>query len=260
MSSNLPRIIFVINSQEQSSLAFNENSEQLFNNKDVGIILYPLEDNSSSSDCYPGEDLVNKLQQQGLIQTGNILIKSPFNDDYALATDASQTFALAKHSIFTELCGYLGAKEVLVNEVKINNKTKKSLFKTKLEIDGVTKLVPADVNTEREEAEKIEIQVELRTKFAGSNPNFTAVNQLLTNTQLENDQYMKSLVGLRQMENLAQEQEVSLNLSRESNVNFKIGASLLAKFPSLLEVNGIAEYQSSIQNVTEYNFRYKVTF
>jgi asparagine synthetase B (glutamine-hydrolysing) len=83
---------------------------------------------------------------------------------------------------------------------------------------------------------------------------------LRESSRLAGEQHTESLVGFRKAESPEKELEVSLNLNKESKRNFRFAANLIAGVPTLLQIKAIADYQSSIQAITEYSLTYKVIF
>jgi hypothetical protein len=253
MKSARPRVILILHREMVDELEFKADGERLLSDPEVKVISYP---------SGLGDSLVEELKKKNLFHPDSLLVQSPFGGFYALADEANEVFAYEKHFSFTQLCGYLGAKEVKIEEVALQKEDRTSAFSARLGAEGEFKLAPVNAKAEidKEQAERFARKFLLHTFFEGASPNFTEVERLLTEKCLAGEQHIESLVGFRKAENLVKELEVSLNLSKESKRNFRFAASLIAGVPTLLQVKAIADHQSSIQTVIEYSLTYKVIF
>jgi hypothetical protein len=253
MKSARPRIILILQKEVVDELEFKVDGEKLLSNPEIKVISYP---------SGRGDPLVEELKKKNLFHPDSLLVQSPFGGFYALADEANEVFAYEKHFSFTELCGYLGAKEVKIEEVDLQKEDRTSAFSARLGTEGEFKLAPINAKAEidKEQAEKFARKFRLRASFEGSAPNFSEVERLLAEKHLAGEQHIESLVGFRKAESPVKELEVSLNLSKESKRNFRFAANLIAGVPALLQIKAIADYQSSIQAITEYSLTYKVIF
>lgn len=198
-------------------------------------------------------DLEEKLDSRGLLEPGNLLIQSPYdNSDYVVFDKASSTFALTKYLHFTTLCGLLGAREVTVEQIEVKTLTGKQIFKgsiDSLHSDGSIEVVNRTF-------EEIRNNIRLQSKFGGSDPDLEKAEAHLRQYQLLNDMSMKSLIDQRKGRNPIKSRELTLSLSEESKRNFQVVGNI--KVP--VYANLQAQIEKVSKEVYEFTLTIKVEF
>jgi hypothetical protein len=238
------KAILVISPHELTRLEFTPGGNDLLLSEQVYLLDSSGEVTSS---------LEKKLDGSGLLETGTLLIQNPYDtSDYVVLDKASSTFALTKYLHFTTLCGLLGAREVVVEQIEIKTLTGKQVFKGSLNnpfADGKIE----GVNTTFEE---IRNNIKLQSKFGGGEPNIEEADAHLRQYQLSNDISMKSLIDQRKGNNPIKSRELTLSLSEESKKNLKAITDI--KFP--VYANLQAQIEQVKKEVYEFNLTVKVEF
>ncbi|MGB3403006.1 MAG: hypothetical protein WBA77_09965 [Microcoleaceae cyanobacterium] len=180
------------------------------------------------------DNLVDKLREDSnLLNPGNLLIQSPYNpSEYKPVDQAYSSFSLEKFYHFTTLCGYLGATEVLIEQIEIETKNKELLFEGTLEAlqsDGELAVKKGNIG-------EISKFIQLKHEFYGGKPNIDEAEAYLGQYRLRGDISMKSLIdqrkfgGLKSREMiLALSDNVVNTLEIVTDINVPIYTKLKAK-------------------------------
>jgi hypothetical protein len=193
------------------------------------------------------DSLEEKLDSKGLLESGNLLIQSPYDySDYVMLDKAPSTFALAKYLHFTTLCGLLGAKKVVAEQIEVKTLTGKQIFKGSLDNP-----YNAKVEAVNRTFEEIRNNIKLQSTFDGCEPDLEAAEAHLRNYQLSNDISLKSLIDQRKGKNPIKTRELTLSISEESR------RSILAitdiKFPVY------ANLQAQVEQVKKEGYEFTLT-
>ncbi|HEY9826775.1 MAG TPA: hypothetical protein V6D19_15140 [Stenomitos sp.] len=238
------KAILVISPHELTRLEFTTGGNDLLLSEQIYLLDSSGEVTSS---------LEKKLDDSGLLEPGNLLIQNPYDtSDYVILDKASSTFALTKYLHFTTLCGLLGAREVIVEQIEVKTLTGRQVFKGSLN-NPFTEGKMEGVNTTFEE---IRNNIKLQSKFGGGEPNIEEADDHLRQYQLSNDISMKSLIDQRKGTNPIKSRELILSLSEESKKNLKAITDI--KVP--VYANLQAQLEQIKKEVYEFTLSVKVEF
>ncbi len=238
------KAILVISPHELTRLEYTPGGNDLLLSEQIHLLV-PSDEASSY--------LEKKLENSGLLEEGALLIQNPYDSsDYVVLEKSASTFALAKYLHFTTLCGFLGAREVTVEQIEVKTSTGKQLFKGSLNSSGVTGKLGAQSKT----FEQIRNQLEIRSTFQGGNPNIEEAKAHLNKYQLLSDHSMTSLIAQRSGSNPLQSRELTLSLSEEFKKNFKAVADI--NVPVYLDLQ--AQIEQLKKEVYEFTLTVKVEF
>jgi len=208
------KAIWVLKKKDIRRLEYEEGGNKILLNDELYIL--------SLTDDLQG-DLVNKLDKSGLLEPGNFLIQSPYDpSEYEVLDKASFNFVLAKYHLFTTLCGYLGAREVSIEQIEIKNSKGETKFQ------GSIETLPATGNLEGSQItyEDIRNNILLHSTFPGSSPDVEAAEAHLAQHRLLSDMSMKSLISQRKGNNPIKSRTLTLNLSQESVSTLRVAAGI----------------------------------
>ena len=240
------KAILVVDTHDLTTLKHTPGGSELLLNEQV-YLLVPSDEASSS--------LEKKLEKSGLLEEGSLLIQNPYDSsDYVVLEKSASTFALAKYFHFTTLCGFLGAREVTVEQIEVKTSTGKQVYKGSLNSSGVTGNIEAQSKTF--EQIRNQLRIEMRSTFPGGNPNIEEAEAHLNKYQLLSDHSMTSLIAQRSGSNPLQSRELTLSLSEEFKKNFKAIADI--NVPVYLDLQ--AQIDQLKKEVYEFNLTVKVEF
>lgn len=238
------KAILVISSHELTRLEYTPGGNELLLSEQIHLLV-PSDEASSS--------LEKKLENSGLLEEKSLLIQNPYDSsDYVVLEKSASTFALAKYLHFTTLCGFLGAREVTVEQIEVKTSTGKQLYKGSLNSSAVTGNLEAQSKT----LEQIRNQLKIRSTFPGGNPNIEEAEAHLNKYQLLSDHSMTSLIAQRSGSNPLQSRELTLSLSEEFKKNFKAVADI--NVPVYLDLQ--AQIEQLKKEVYEFTLTVKVEF
>lgn len=204
------KAILIISPDEYARLKYTPGGSDLLLSEQIHLLV---------PSYLPTSDLEEKLDGSGLLESGTLLIQSPYDtSDYVILDKASSTFALTKYLHFTTLCGLLGAREVTVEQIEFKTLAGKQIFKGSIDsryIDGSIEAVNRTV-------EEIRNNIKLQSKFSGGEPDLEEAEAHLRQYQLLNDISMKSLIDQRKGKNPIKSRELTLSLSEESKRNIQV--------------------------------------
>lgn len=231
--------------REIEALEFREGGNKLLLNEEVYILP------SSSQQSNP---VVQGLFDSGLARPGAVLIQSPFDKDvYEDSEKAVERFGLDKHLYFSELCGFLGARKVTVEQVEHKNTEGKKTASIK---GGVPIRGSGEGKIENEELTSFCNHLYLVDKFAGGSPNVPEAKEFLEQKGLLGDANMKSLLEMCQNPNIQIEsRSLQLNMTSEVQRNLNVLARLDISALSLE-----TGYDRHLKEQTELTLTIKVEF
>lgn len=197
---------------------------------------------------------LQNITAAGLARPGTILVQSPFDTDtYEEAALAPHRFAIAKHMYFSTLCMYLGAKEVVVEQLDVRTRSGKSTLDVKGERLGAS----AQATLGSEDLEMLRGQMLLRDEFQGGPANIAAAEQLLQRTGLRADPNCRSLLDMRRDgTNQLKTRKLALSLSSEAKSNLSVVARL--KVPAFVKLS--AEFEQVVREQHDYTLTVVVKF
>ena len=219
---------------------------QILTDSETHVLVYPIDDDDL------GQALTNILDA-GLDRLNTVLIQSPFDlNEYVDAAEASQQFALTKHTLLSNFCQLLGATRVSVTQMDIVTNGSVKTFKA----DGSRLVATAEGSLERTASDSLCSQISLVDEYPGGEPNVEAAETLMRSSRLAGDPNMKSLLQARKAAgNPLTKRTLTVNLSSEANKNLKIVGRLQLPIAAFA-----AEYASAVKQTKEYTLTLEVLF
>ena len=237
------KAILILSPHDLTRLEYEPQGNELLLNEQIYLLVSDV----------PDSPLKSKLENNGLLELGNLLIQSPYDtSDYALLDKVSSVFTLAKYLHFITLCGLLGAREVTVEQVEVKTSKGKQVFK------GDVNSLYAKGNLEGESKifEEIRNNISSKSRFNGAQPDLEKAEAHLRQYNLLNDTSMKSLIDQRRGSNPIKSRELNLSLSEESKKSLKIISDV--KIPIYVDLQ--AQIDQVKKEIYEFTLKIKVEF
>ncbi len=233
-------------------LVLDRNSiERLEQEPDGTAIL--LRDDMIVLDQEDGDkELVEALDEEGLLRRGALLVRSPYSSSFALAQDAAQQFALEKHFLFTTICSLLGAKEVRVEQIDIIVDSDTTTF----DLGASQVAFDAKLGIKKQLFEELTSKMSLHDVFEGNDRDVEAAEGMLRANRLRSDWNLRSLVAISKGPNRLKSRELVLNLTDESKRSLKVAASV--DVPAYLRAD--VGFESVTEQKIEYRLKVRVSF
>lgn len=242
------RVVLVLTQHDAERCAYEPEAGRILLDEETFVLQLPvrLEDNVAGA--------LQNIIDARLARPGAMLVQSPFElDSYEDVVLATQRFALEKHLWFSNLCMYLGAKKVSVEQIDLRTRSGKST----LEIGAELVRGSGQATFEPGELEKFRARLNLRDEFAGGPPDLVAAEKLLRSKGLWSDATMRGFVELfRDGSNRLKSRRLTLSLSSEIKKNLNIVGRL--KIPSFIELS--AAYGCVVEEQCEYTITVSVGF
>jgi hypothetical protein len=246
---NERRVILVLPKYSIEKLRYEPDGQKMLLDEETHIIEYPLKnDDCASSSAW------RDLLDSGLVHPGTMLIQNPFDpNSYEDALIAPRRFALAKHLHFSNLCRFLGAKEVTVKQIDEIVGTKKS----SLNLSAAAPQGTAKVTVENEDLEKLRAEMHIHIECPGTGFNLAAAESLLRSARLRSDPIMRSLIEMRRdPTNPVTTLELQLSLSDEAKQNLNVAGRI--ELPAWINLS--ANYEQIIHEERTYVLKVVVRF
>ena len=239
------KAVLVLNQTDVDNLRLKKDGAELLLNDEIYILPYPPQQSIR---------VVQDLIDSGIARPGTVLIQSPFDRNiYQNSTQAVERFAMDKHIHFTTLCMYLGARKVTVEQIDFKN----TMGKTTVSLEGESMGVGGNVKIENEELDSFQSKLTLTDIFKGGSPDVPAARELLRQTGLSGDAYMRTLLDIRQNpNNPIKSRQLRLNMATETQRNLNVLANL--NVPAYLSLE--AGYDRHVREQTEFALTIKVDF
>lgn len=238
------KAILVLSPEDLTRLEYAPQGNKLFLNEQLCIL--ELTNKLDGS-------LARRIESSGLLETGILLIQSPYDtSDYVPLDRAPSIFALTKYLHFTTLCGLLGAREVLVEQIEVKTLKGKQLFKGSLDSLYLT----GNLKGESKLFEEIRNNIGIKSKFDGGQPNLEEAEAHLYKYHMLNDISMKSLIEQRKGRNPIKSRELTLSLSEESRKTLRVISDI--RIPTHADLQ--AQLEQIRKEVYEFTLTIKVEF
>ena len=239
------KAVLVLNQTDVDNLRLKKDGAELLLNDEIYILPYPPQQSIR---------VVQDLIDSGIARPGTVLIQSPFDRNiYQNSTQAVERFAMDKHIHFTTLCMYLGARKVTVEQIDFKN----TMGKTTVSLEGESMGVGGNVKIENKELDSFQSKLTLTDIFKGGSPDVPAARELLRQTGLSGDAYMRTLLDIRQNPNNSiKSRQLRLNMATETQRNLNVLANL--NVPAYLSLE--AGYDRHVREQTEFTLTIKVDF
>lgn len=195
--------------------------------------------------------IYKKLYNDGLLSNGNVLLQDPYYwDRYSIAQNPDNLIGdniKTKYGLFSNFCGYLGAKNVTIEHTILKNS--EGIFVGEA---GFKKIAGAKVNVSQDRANKIVSSLRLNRGFKNPGIDVEKAEQLLEKCHLKNDQGFLEILDIHDR---LQHYETTINLTSESNNILKVAAEITLPTWSLT-----AEFQNKLKTQEVVNIEISVDF
>jgi len=217
------RSIVLLDMYAYNTIQLSGNKEWLW---DKEILVLNLEDKDTLKKC-SNDKLYKKLENEGLLNIGNVLFQNPYEwDNYSLTDSVDnliKSSSLYKYMLLSNLCMLLGAKHVLYKNVYGVNSTVSNTGK----VSGSKVGVGGEVNVKNNISKAIKKEIRLEDSFEGNNkPNIEEAKEYLSKKHLTNDLTLLSLIESRSFSNKLKNRKITINLTSELGKTLQIGAKI----------------------------------
>jgi len=198
---------------------------EVIGDDEISIVIYDKNEIFSNNNLHP---VIDQLVAYDLFRPGKVLVQNPFQpDNYREQSAALEDFSLRKHELFTELCQYLGAKKIEIQQISIDDA--EDQMKVGAEVDSQVKGVGVTGGSELglKLRNSLSERLDFNTQFAGSEPQIEEANKFLVEYGLRADESFTNLVRLRQnTANPLKERYIRLNVSEEARRNIDVASRI----------------------------------
>ncbi len=242
--SSRRKVILVLKESDIENLFFEDGGNDILINDEVYVLPYSPE----------AKGLIN----EELVSPGSALIQNPFDKNiYYHESEAIDKIALAKWLHFSKICAHLGAREVKIEEIKMNEKNRED----KIAVEGGALLIAnAKANLSKKHFLSFAQGLSLSYEFDGGQANIQSAIEILQQTGLSRDDIMTSLVKTAQIpNNKVRKFKFNLNLTTEAHQNLEILANLniiATRIPIFLK----GKYSKKNSVKTQYSLAISVKF
>lgn len=247
------RTIAVLRPEHIERLEYASGGTSFLKNDEIRVL--DFEQGNSPADPPYLKDLRNRRD----FGPGRVYIQSPFDQEkYLEISAAAEDLALQKYSLWTEICGLLGATRITVEKVE---STEESSHRSG-EVSVKTGPVKAGGSILRDRATALREKLTLDTTFPGSSPDVEEARAKLAERGVQ-DEWLQSMVNLRSAgRNPVKEQTLTLDLSKEAKNS--ISGSVSAAFTGIPSfpygISGEAKAAVATFTKQSYSLKVKVTF
>jgi hypothetical protein len=239
--------IVVVPELEYDDLRITTAGERLLRDDSVAIVTWPLESTQLSS-----LPVLDRLDGDGLLEPGAVLLQSPYDPDrYLTPTAATPSIARAKLLATVELCRRLGASQVRVEEITVTSHGESA----KWTAEGAGQLVGAQTGSARSELGTFVQRTQLSDTFPGGTPDIGAATELLTGARLTSDDNLTALVTARTGSNQILARHFHVTTSHESARVRQRLASIEA-----VPLRATGGREGFVAHASVYDFQFEVTF
>lgn len=226
----LPRAIAVVSDQEYRTILQHPDDVERLEDLEAMVIPYSIRPEVISGPVSAARDL---LRLSGQLASGSLLVQDPYDSEsYTTASEAIETFAVAKYHHLAIVASLLGAREVRVTDAKVERKTLETRGGAKAGVKGVG--IEADLSSEF--ASELAAQLTLETEFEGSDPDPDEALSYLRKHNLLGEHAMTALVAMRRGRNPVLRYQMTLDTTKESQRNIKSALKLATALPDLVEL------------------------
>lgn len=218
------RVILVVSEQDLRELEYDasedKQSRELLYKDSISLINI-----DSLTDTLEDDILLKQLNSSGdLLSSGNLLVQSPYNfSEYFETSKAYYGLARKKWDIFTNLWGYLGAKEASVNlkEIQIINSN------DQLGISGAWNKLGLGAQGEKDASKKVKQEMNLKKnwKTQGKLMPDKAREYIRKYQWLFSDYEFEAIIDQCELGN-PPDQSYTMNVTKESQTNLKLALNL----------------------------------
>jgi len=219
----------------------------------ITVLEYPINSNSPIIE----NALYQSLDDKGLIESGAILVQSPYNlNVYEDAKDVENLIhsnVLRKYNIFATFCGILGATRIGSKQFESEQNS------ASIEGSGQAgyKLVGADFNINSELENRLSQELEMDIEYDGNpNPDIEEAKKYLLDNYVSNDEVLKSLLEDRARSgNKIKSKKISFSLTSESMQSLKLLGKIRLGF-----FNAEGNYASKVNTLRNLKVSLSVEF
>lgn len=240
-----PTTVLVLRASEIDALDATPHGAKLLIRPDVAVLRHPAE---------AGSDLAERLDREGLLAPGTLLVQSPFDPHHYEPLDrASDVFSLHKYALISLYCAQLGARELRVEEVALTRTKSESVASATVTVGAGNS---ARVDVEDQQLREFTASLSLRDVYAGTEPDLAAAEATLSRYRLTRAPMLAGLLALRASSNPIRVRTLCVNLTSECSSRLRVAAGLLVA--SGVSVD--AAYNHAVNNQSQYRLTVTVEF
>lgn len=244
------RLIVITDDADFRNLEHTDDGITLLNSKSTTVISIKEAENYFASQFnilgYPRPE------------TGMFLVISPFNDNsYINIEDAQNIIAIEKANLAIHLCFLLGAKSIVVKNIRLVDYEKKTNYE--LDVESNVHNAKLDVNVKNSKLLELKNKLNTKAVFSGGKPQVVEALRFLEDNRLNSDPLLNRVVMMvkdsESVENKIETIIENISLTESLNRTFELVSNL--KLPvGLVSAN----YQSIIKEKTELFIRVEIKF
>jgi hypothetical protein len=239
------KAILVVSQHDIQKCTYEDDGDAILLNDEVFPLAFPVQD---------GNPIARTLARSNLARPGVLLLQNPYDQDsYEDALDASRRFALAKFTVFSQLCMHLGARLVSVKSVEVKTTNMKNEFAIGAGYHGVD----GKAKVAFDAYERLKAEMSLEDRFVGGPADIPRAQELLSRTALSADPVARSLVEMRKVSlNRLTQRTLTLDLSSETRRTIEVATSV--KVPKFIKLQ--ADYKRVASEHVDYTVKLDVLF
>jgi hypothetical protein len=183
--------------------------------------------------------LLRTIISKGQYRAGLTLILNPFDrGSYQVLDKAAEDAVVKKAISFSLLCGYLGARSVVLQRASFEVGEQKFAAKCEAGIPQIKSEVSAEVGFSR--AKSLSERLRLSDTYAGGEPDIAKAEHFLRDTGLDADPVASSLLLMRKDGILIKSRSFKLDVTQE--VNSSLHLALNMKIPKFIKSDSGINY------------------
>ena len=241
------RVIFVMDRAAIEWMEADPSGREVMLREDAAVLY-------SGIDVDEADPVTQRLERQGLLVPGLVLVASPYRDgDYAPLEAANNRFSLEKWASVSTLCVYLGARTLSVQVVEDT----KTQSKWTASAGGGVKGVEATATATGRSVDAFAGQMHWDDSYVGGVGNLELARDYLLTSGLEADPEIRSLVDARAHPgNLLARRTLVVDLSRESER--ALDTVLSINPPAILSFS--AQFERARESKANYRLTLEIVF
>lgn len=239
------KAILVLSQHDIERCSYEDDGAAVLLNDEVLPLAFPIQGDNP---------LARALARSGLARPGVLLLQNPHDNElYEDAMNASRRFALAKFTVFSQLCMHLGARTVSVRSMEVTMTNTKNEFAIGTGYKGVEGKVTASFDA----YERLKAEMSLEDRFDGGPADIPRAQALLRRTALSADPVARSLIEMRETSlNRLTQRTLTLDLSSETRRTIEVATSV--KVPKFIKLQ--ADYKRVATEHVDYTVKLDVLF
>lgn len=242
------RVMVVMPEEQYNVIKVEGSAPELFTDDEIAVVTYDHDALYKQEHPHP---VLERLLSKDLFRPGMILVQDPFSpDNYRAQESALEDFSLRKHYLFTELCQILGAKEIDVKQVTVDDMEHKLRAQGSVGANIKGTSTGIEVETKRDLKDRLEARLGLKVMFSGGDPQLEEAEAFISKYRLHSDDNFVNLTRLRANSfNPIKSRTLKINMSSEVRRNLDIALRLDAN--KLFKGNATAALDSKVVSDVE---------